>query len=131
MTIKLYYNFTTHCNSFSVTFKYYSKSYFESHMIRSREVMLNPRIFPWFQDITNDIFSRLLWLESWTCYSKGGIYRVLRARIGHHSYIDVAGPAWLQSMLAQESGNAWNPYLPSNIYQQHHMKQVKEYTHTM
>ncbi|WZY75805.1 hypothetical protein YC2023_085754 [Brassica napus] len=37
---------------------------------------------------------------------QGGIYRVLRARIGHHSYIDVAGPAWLQSMLAQESGNA-------------------------
>ncbi|WZZ49513.1 hypothetical protein YC2023_049620 [Brassica napus] len=38
--------------------------------------------------------------------SQGGIYEVLRARIGHHSYIDVAGPAWLQSMLAQESGNA-------------------------
>ncbi|KAG5415843.1 hypothetical protein IGI04_003410 [Brassica rapa subsp. trilocularis] len=35
-------------------------------MIQSREVMLNPRIFPWFQDITNDIFSRLLWLESWS-----------------------------------------------------------------
>ncbi|KAH0917030.1 hypothetical protein HID58_002288, partial [Brassica napus] len=70
----------------------------------SREVMLNPRIFPWFQDITNDIFSRLLWLESWSIEHEE--YTVLHARIGHHSYIDVAGPAWLHSMLAQESGNA-------------------------
>ena len=108
-TIKLYYNFTIHCNSFSVTFKYYSKSYFESHMIQSREVMLNPRIFPWFQDITNDIFSRLLWLESWSIehvIPRRNIQSVT-CENRHHSYIAMAGPAWLQSVLAQESGNAW------------------------
>lgn len=70
--------------------------------------MLNPRIFPWFQDITNDIFSRLLWLESWSIehvIPRRNIQSVT-CENRHHSYIAMAGPAWLQSVLAQESGNA-------------------------
>lgn len=71
--------------------------------------------FPWFQDITNDIFSRIQWLESWSIehviprrnIPSEALAQCVTYENRHHSYIAVAGPVWLQSMLAQESRNAW------------------------
>ncbi|KAJ4890760.1 hypothetical protein Rs2_30508 [Raphanus sativus] len=70
--------------------------------------------FPLFQDITDDILSRIQWLESWSIehvipgrnIPSNALAQCVTYENRHHSYIALVGPAWLQSMLAQESRNA-------------------------